>query len=208
MTEVSVLPVLPTGQNASAWLPVEVDDVGYRVNIGGSGLSVTTGVLSVSGGGGGSITGVTAGTGLTGGGTSGTVTLSVSYGTSGTTAAAGNDSRITGALQAATAATTYATIPSFRTVSGTTDTPTGTDDKGFIAFTSASAVTITANDLGAGSSYSIQQQGAGRITVAAGAGVTLASDHGSPTYQTAAQWSLLTVICTGSGTVAVVGSML
>lgn len=96
----------------------------------------------------------------------------------------------------------------FRTVSGTTDTPTTADNGGFIAYTSASAITVTANDLGAGKSYSIQQQGAGRITVAAGGGVTLASDHGSPTYQTSAQWSVLTVIGTGTGTVAVVGSML
>jgi hypothetical protein len=49
----------------------------------------------------GTITGVTAGTGLTGGGTSGAVTLAVAYGTASNTAAQGNDSRITGALQSA-----------------------------------------------------------------------------------------------------------
>jgi hypothetical protein len=42
----------------------------------------------------GTITGVTAGTALTGGGTSGTVTLNVALGTSGSSAAAGNDSRL------------------------------------------------------------------------------------------------------------------
>lgn len=53
--------------------------------------------IGSGGGGGGDIDGVTAGVGLTGGGTSGTVTLNVAYGTSGTTAAVGNDSRLSNA---------------------------------------------------------------------------------------------------------------
>jgi predicted RecA/RadA family phage recombinase len=45
----------------------------------------------------GDIQGVTAGTGLTGGGTSGTVSLAVAYGATGTTACVGNDARLSDA---------------------------------------------------------------------------------------------------------------
>lgn len=95
--------------------------------------------------------------------------------------------------------------PSYRTVSGTTDTPTSADT-GLVAYTSSSAVTVTAIDLGAGVSYSVMQQGTGQVTVAAGSGVTLVSDKASGGFQTARRGAVLSVICKGDGTVFVVGN--
>ncbi len=96
-------------------------------------------------------------------------------------------------------------VPAFRTSASATDTPTLSDNAGFIAYTAA--VTVTVNDLGAGKSYSLQQQGTGTVSIVAGSSVTLASDRASPSYKTATQWATLTVICTGTGKVSVIGNM-
>jgi len=96
----------------------------------------------------------------------------------------------------------------YRSVSAISDVPTLADNRGVIGYTSSSAVTVTINDLAVGASYQVQQQGAGAVTLTAGGGVTLAADHGSPTYQTAARWAVMQVTCTGAGTVSVTGSML
>lgn len=85
--------------STSYTLPAATTSVLGGVKVDGTTITIAGGVISAATGGGGTITGVTAGTGLTGGGTTGTVTLTVSYGTSGTTAAVGNDSRIVGAEQ-------------------------------------------------------------------------------------------------------------
>lgn len=66
----------------------------------GTNLSITSGTLNATAGGGG-VSSVVGGTGLTGGTITTTGTLAVSYGTTAGTAAQGNDSRVTGALQAA-----------------------------------------------------------------------------------------------------------
>lgn len=104
-------------------------------------------------------------------------------------------------------------VPPFRSVSGTSDTPTASDLLGLIAYTSAGAITVNANDLGATVSYSLQQQGAGPITVQAGslvngsAGlVTLISDKAIASYTSARMGAVLTVVCTGTGKVFVVGN--
>lgn len=96
---------------------------------------------------------------------------------------------------------------SIRNVLGTTDTPTAaTDRDGIIYCKSNSATTITANDLGDGIQYSIQQRGTGAVTVAAGSGVTLVSDKGSASYTTARRGAWLHVSCDGSGNVYVAGN--
>ena len=94
----------------------------------------------------------------------------------------------------------------FRKVTGTSDTPTLANDKdGIIVFASNSAITLTANDLGEGVSYSIQQWGNGQITVAAGVGVTRISNKASPSYQSARRGSIMQIMCDGAGNVFVTG---
>lgn len=93
-----------------------------------------------------------------------------------------------------------------RTTAATTDTPTTADKDGFIGFTAATAVSVTANDLGANVSYSVQQQGNGQVTITAGAGVTLVSDKASASYVTARRGAILTITCNGSNTVFVTGN--
>lgn len=70
--------------------------------------------------------GIKDGTGLT---IAGDGTASVDYGTTGTTAAAGNDSRIVGALQASVAASTYAPLTSLTQTAAASPT-TGTHAQG------------------------------------------------------------------------------
>ena len=98
-----------------------------------------------------------------------------------------------------------ASLP-FRAVTGTTDTPTAADRNGFIAYSTATGITVTVNDLGAGASYTVQQQGAGQITVVAGAGVTLVSDKAIPSFVSARAGAAMTVVGTGSGRVFVIGN--
>ena len=94
-----------------------------------------------------------------------------------------------------------------RVVSGTSDTPTAANDTdGFILCTSGSATTITANDLGQGISYSVMQGGAGQVTIAAGAGVTRISDKAAPSFVSARQGAVLTVVCLGGNQVVVIGN--
>lgn len=93
-----------------------------------------------------------------------------------------------------------------RVISGTTDTPTVLDNERLLVCTGSASVTITAADLGGWRSYSIVQAGTGQVTVAAGSGVTLASDKSSASYKTARQWAVIQVLCSGSGTVVVLGN--
>lgn len=93
-----------------------------------------------------------------------------------------------------------------RIVSGASYTPVALDDGRLIVCTSAAAVTITGNDLAGYRSYGVLQAGAGQVTVAAGSGVTLRSDKATASYATARQWASLTVLCDGSGNVAVLGN--
>lgn len=97
---------------------------------------------------------------------------------------------------------------SFRVASGTTDTPTTTDNGSTIEYTNASAITVSVNYLGAGATYNIIQTGNGQVTMAAGAGVTLVSSNSSPSFQPSAKYGMLNVYCTStSGVVAINGRM-
>ena len=99
----------------------------------------------------------------------------------------------TGATGAAGAAGDWSTAQTYRTVSGTTDTPTSADAGKIVKFTSGSAVTITINgslDLGEGKRIDFVQDGAGQLTFT-GSGATIKATPGS---KTRAQYSACTLI--------------
>jgi hypothetical protein len=133
----------------------------------------------------GDITGVTAGTGLSGGGTSGTVTLSLD----------------------ATAANTL----SFNAQTGTTYTLVLADAANkLVTLSNASAITLTVppSIFSTGNQINIQQIGAGQVTLAQGAGVTITSTGATASApKCRAQYSALTIICTGTDTFTVIGDI-
>ncbi len=136
-----------------------------------------------------------AGTGLTGSGG----TLVVNYGTSATTAAAGNDSRITGALSAATAATTYAPLAS-ATLTGTPTVPTASLN------TNTTQIASTAFVLGQAGTSTPAMNG----TAAVGTATQFArQDHVHPTDTSRAPTAspTFTGTITNSGTIANAGSL-
>jgi hypothetical protein len=106
-----------TNKPSTYSLPTSSTTILGGVKVDGTTITITNGVISATTGGSGTITGVTAGTGLTGGGTTGTVTLNVAYGTTSTTAAAGDDSRITGAAQKASNLSDLASASTARSTS-------------------------------------------------------------------------------------------
>lgn len=80
------------------------------------------------------------------------------------------------------------------TEAGTTDTLADTDCNSLVEYTSGDAVTVTlpVGVGGVGSTISLLQYGAGRVTVEAGAGVTLRAPNGALTAQ---QYSMAYLFC-------------
>ncbi len=136
-----------------------------------------------------------AGTGLTGSGG----TLVVNYGTSATTAAAGNDSRITGALSATTATATYAPLVS-PALTGTPTVPTAAVN------TNSTQAASTAFVIGQAGTSTPAMNG----TAAVGTTTLFArQDHVHPTDTSRAPAAspTFTGTITTSGTIANVGSL-
>ena len=134
---------------------------------------------------GGDITGVTAGTGISGGGTSGTVTVSLDY--------------------------TAANTVSFNAQTGTTYTLVLADAAGkLVTLSNASAITLTVppSVFSTGNTINIQQIGAGQVTLAQGAGVTITSTgatSSAPKLRT--RYSAASIICTNTNTFTVIGDI-
>jgi hypothetical protein len=133
----------------------------------------------------GDITGVTAGTGLSGGGTSGSVTVSLDF----------------------TAAKTL----TFNAQTGVTYTLAIGDAAGVLVTASnASAITVTVppSVFSTGQQINLQQIGAGQVTFAQGAGVTITSTGATASApKISKQYGAATIICTGSNTFTIIGGL-
>jgi hypothetical protein len=154
----------------------------------------------------GDITGVTAGTGLTGGGTSGAVTLAI-------------DSTVTTLTGTQTLTNKTLTDPvinngkvnlTLNAQTGTTYTLVAADSGKLVTLSNASGITLTLppSVFAVGEQINIAQTGAGQVTFAQGAGVTINSAGTAPTApKIAKQYGAATAICTASNTFLVIGGL-
>lgn len=150
----------------------------------------------------GDITGVTAGTGLSGGGTSGSVTLSI-------------DTATTVDLSTSQTLTNKTlTAPkinlSLNAQTGTTYTLVAGDSGKLVTLANASAITLTVppSVFSVGEQINIAQTGAGQVTFAQGAGVTIVSTGATASApKISKQYAAATVICTASNTFLIVGAL-
>jgi len=150
----------------------------------------------------GDITAVTAGTGLSGGGTSGAVTLSIDTATTVDLSTA----------QTLTNKTLTAPIInlSLNAQTGTTYTLVAGDSGKLVTLANASAITLTVppSVFAVGEQINIAQTGAGQVTFAQGAGVTIVSTGATASApKISKQYGAATVICTASNTFLIIGGL-
>jgi hypothetical protein len=154
----------------------------------------------------GDITGVTAGTGLSGGGTSGAVTLAI-------------DSTVATLTGSQTLTNKTLTDPvinngkinlTLNAQTGTTYTLVAADSGKLVTLSNASPITLTLppSVFAVGEQINIAQTGAGQVTFAQGAGVTINSAGAAPTApKITKQYGAATAICTASNTFLVIGGL-
>jgi hypothetical protein len=154
----------------------------------------------------GDITEVSAGTGLTGGGTSGAVTLSI-------------DSTVTTLTGTQTLTNKTLTDPvinngkinlTLNAQTGTTYTLVASDSGKLVTMANASPITLTLppSVFAVGEQINIAQTGAGQVTFAQGAGVTIVSTGATASApKIAKQYGAATAICTASNTFLVIGGL-
>jgi hypothetical protein len=154
----------------------------------------------------GDITAVTAGTGLTGGGTSGAVSLAI-------------DSTVTTLTGSQTLANKTLTAPvinngkvnlTLNAQTGTTYTLVAADSGKLVTLDNASAITLTIppSVFAAGEQINIAQIGAGQVTFAQGAGVTIVSiGANAAAPKISKRYGAATVICTASNSFLVIGGL-
>ena len=170
----------------------------------------------------GDITGVTATSPLTGGGTSGAITVGIqsastsqsgavqltdsTSSTSTTTAATPNSVKTAYDLAAAA----MPKLLTFNAQTGTTYTLVSGDALGFVTCNNASAITVTVppSVFSAGQQINVQQIGAGQVTFAQGAGVTITSIGATSTApKITSRYGAATIICTASNVFTIIGGL-
>lgn len=150
----------------------------------------------------GDITAVVAGTGLSGGGTTGSVTVSI-------------DTATTVDLSTSQTLTNKTlTAPkinlSLNAQTGTTYTLVASDSGKLVTCANASAITVTVppSVYSVGEQINVAQTGAGQVTFAQGAGVTITSIGATASApKIAKQYGAATVICTASNTFLIIGGL-
>jgi hypothetical protein len=170
----------------------------------------------------GDITGVTATSPLTGGGTSGAITVGIqSASTSQSGAVQLSDSTsTTSSVLAATptavkaaydlAAAAMPKLLTFNAQTGTTYTLVSGDALGFVTCSNASAITVIVppSVFSAGQQINVQQIGAGQVTFAAGAGVTITSTGSTAAApKITSRYGAATVICTAANVFTIIGGL-
>jgi len=170
----------------------------------------------------GDITGVTATSPLTGGGTSGAITIGIqSASTSQSGAVQLSDSTSTTSSTVAATSTAVksaydlaaAAMPkllTFNAQTGTTYTLASGDALGFVTCNNAGAITVTVppSVFSAGQQINVQQIGAGQVTFAQGAGVTITSIGATSTApKITNRYGAATVICTAANVFTIIGGL-
>lgn len=116
----------------------------------------------------------------------------------------------TGATGATGATGSSSSVLAINTQTGTTYTLAVTDVNDLVTMNNAGAITLTVppSVFSANDTINIAQIGAGQVTFAQGAGVTINSTGATATApKLRAQWSTASVICTASNTFLVVGDI-
>lgn len=102
------------------------------------------------------------------------------------------------------------TTLSFNAQTGTTYTLVASDSAKLVTLSNASGITLTVppSVFSAGNQIHIQQIGAGQVTLAQGAGVTITSTGATASApKLRVQYSAATIICTASNTFTVIGDV-
>jgi hypothetical protein len=102
------------------------------------------------------------------------------------------------------------TTMSFNAQTGTTYTLVASDVAKWVTASNASAITVTVppSVFSAGNIINLQQIGAGQVTFAQGAGVTITSTGATASApKLRAQYSACSIICTASNTFTIVGDL-
>jgi hypothetical protein len=170
----------------------------------------------------GDITAVTASSPLTGGGTSGAITVGIQSATTSQSGAVQltDSTSSTSTTTAATpnavktaydlAAAAMPKLLTFNAQTGTTYTLASGDALGFVTCNNAGAVTVTVppSVFSAGQQINVQQIGAGQVTFAQGAGVTITSAGATSTApKITSRYGAATVICTASNVFTIIGGL-